>query len=82
MSKHVLTIDGDDFTPSACSQVFYEMFDKEELKDVAQEAFGKGEVSLKGLTQTVAKAWKVVKTEGGKAAEREENQVRRSKYRL
>lgn len=41
------------------------MFDNEQLKLVAQEAFGKGDSSLTELTKTVAKAWKAVK-EGAK----------------
>lgn len=50
------------------------MFEKDELKRLAQEAFSKGDASLKQLTTTIAKAWKAVKEYGGKAGQ-EDGQV-------
>lgn len=59
---------------SANPQALYEMFEKEELKSLAEEAFGTGDVSLKQLTTTIAKAWKAVKECAGRAGQ-EDGQV-------
>lgn len=50
-----------------CVQTLYEMLEREPLKALADEAFGKAD-ALKGVTKAVAKAWKVLKDGGSSHA--------------